>query len=142
MQSFALLIQGFERNIRTIGPCSGIGSLNSLAVLSYKSAAILILSNYFTNSARILTIRGKDSGGNAIYRGQESGITVSSGTTTDIGLVVVTQLPTATISSPLDGSTYTEGDSVIFSGTGSNTENGALSGASLVWTSSAAAPHH
>ncbi len=44
--------------------------------------------------------------------------------------------PTATITSPSDGSTYTHGESITFSGSGNDTEDGTLSGSSLVWTSS------
>lgn len=43
--------------------------------------------------------------------------------------------PTAAITIPSDGSTYTSVDSIIFSGTGYDTEDGALSGSSLVWKS-------
>jgi len=44
--------------------------------------------------------------------------------------------PTATITSPSDGSTYTQGDAISFSGTGEDAEDGTLTGSSLVWTSS------
>lgn len=44
-------------------------------------------------------------------------------------------LPTATITSPLNGSTFTEGDTITFTGSGSDTEDGALAGNSLTWTS-------
>jgi len=44
--------------------------------------------------------------------------------------------PTASITNPLDGSTYNQGDTITFSGTGSDTEDGTLTGTSLVWTSS------
>ncbi len=43
--------------------------------------------------------------------------------------------PTATITSPSDGSTYTEGDTITFTGTGEDAEDGTLTGDSLVWTS-------
>ena len=42
--------------------------------------------------------------------------------------------PTATITSP--SGTYTEGDTITFSGTGEDVEDGDLTGSSLVWTSS------
>ena len=45
-------------------------------------------------------------------------------------------LPTATINSPVDASVYTEGDLVTFTGTGTDTEDGTLSGGALVWSSS------
>lgn len=44
--------------------------------------------------------------------------------------------PTATITSPTDGSSYTQSDAISFSGTGADAEDGALTGSSLVWTSS------
>ncbi|MEA1876775.1 MAG: LpqB family beta-propeller domain-containing protein, partial [Bacteroidota bacterium] len=44
--------------------------------------------------------------------------------------------PTATITSPPNGATYTEGEEVAFRGSGDDTEDGALTGDSLVWTSS------
>ena len=44
--------------------------------------------------------------------------------------------PIATISSPSEGSTYTLGDTITFTGTGEDAEDGTLSGTSLVWTSS------
>jgi len=47
------------------------------------------------------------------------------------------QIPIATITSPEDGSTYNEGDVIIFDGYGMDTEDKNLSGNSLVWNSSA-----
>jgi len=44
--------------------------------------------------------------------------------------------PTATISSPSDLSTYAYGDNILFTGSCDDTEDGSLSGSSLVWTSS------
>ncbi|AHG87654.1 glycoside hydrolase family 18 [Gemmatirosa kalamazoonensis] len=44
--------------------------------------------------------------------------------------------PTATISAPTSGASVAQGASVTFTGAGSDPEDGALSGASLVWTSS------
>jgi hypothetical protein len=44
--------------------------------------------------------------------------------------------PTADITSPTGGSSYTEGDTITFSGIGSDPEDGTLIGSSLVWTSS------
>ncbi len=43
--------------------------------------------------------------------------------------------PTADISSPSGGSEYDVGDTIIFSGTGDDPEDGSLTGGSLVWTS-------
>lgn len=44
-------------------------------------------------------------------------------------------LPTATITSPSDGSIHIEGASIAFSGSGDDAEDGGLTGSSLVWTS-------
>jgi len=44
--------------------------------------------------------------------------------------------PNAEISSPSWGSDYNVGDTIVFDGTGTDTEDGNLTGASLVWTSS------
>ena len=44
--------------------------------------------------------------------------------------------PTATITTPTDGSIYTEGDTITFTGFGADAEDGILTGSSLVWTSS------
>ncbi len=43
--------------------------------------------------------------------------------------------PIATITSPTGGITYNEGDNISFSCTGSDTEDGSLTGGSLIWTS-------
>ena len=43
--------------------------------------------------------------------------------------------PTATISAPADGSSFAAGTSVTVTGTGTDPEDGALSGGSLAWTS-------
>ncbi|MGW8281856.1 MAG: PKD domain-containing protein, partial [Gemmatimonadota bacterium] len=43
--------------------------------------------------------------------------------------------PTATITAPADGSSFTESTNVSFRGTGIDPEDGALSGSELVWTS-------
>jgi len=43
--------------------------------------------------------------------------------------------PVATIQSPSDGGTYNQGESINFIGTGTDDEDGVLTGSSLVWTS-------
>ena len=43
--------------------------------------------------------------------------------------------PSVTITSPTDFSSYVQGDTISFSGTGEDSEDGTLSGTSLVWTS-------
>jgi len=50
--------------------------------------------------------------------------------------VTINEIPTATISAPTSGDTFTVGDTITFSGTGYDTEDGTLTGDSLVWMSS------
>ncbi|MEP6835505.1 MAG: S8 family serine peptidase [Gemmatimonas sp.] len=52
-----------------------------------------------------------------------------------IAAPVVNQAPSATISSPASGTSVALGTTLTFTGTGSDLEDGALSGASLKWTS-------
>ena len=63
----------------------------------------------------------------------------ASGTATVSILVLepgANTLPIAQITSPLADSEYNVGDNVIFEGSGTDAEDGNLTGASLVWTSS------
>jgi len=63
--------------------------------------------------------------------------TDSNGATgTDSVNITINASPTASITSPLNNSTYNEGETITFSGTGSDPEDGALTGTSLVWSSS------
>ncbi len=63
--------------------------------------------------------------------------TDSSGATGTDSVVVTVEntVPTATITNPAGTASYAGGSLVIFTGTGSDTEDGNLYGASLVWTS-------
>jgi uncharacterized protein (TIGR02145 family) len=45
------------------------------------------------------------------------------------------QPPTAAISSPSNGASYTQGQNISFTGSGNDPEDGTLTGSSLVWTS-------
>lgn len=56
-------------------------------------------------------------------------------TTTSITITTGNGPPTAVINNPLNGSTYKEGETLYFNGTANDTEDGALSGSNLVWTS-------
>ena len=63
-------------------------------------------------------------------------VTTAGGTGTDqITVTILNNDPTAAITAPADGSSFASGTSVAFTGTGTDPEDGALSGASLVWTS-------
>ncbi|AHG87656.1 glycoside hydrolase family 18 [Gemmatirosa kalamazoonensis] len=59
-----------------------------------------------------------------------------SNAVTPKALTVPNAAPTATISAPTSGASVAQGASVTFTGAGTDPEDGTLSGASLVWTSS------
>ena len=65
-----------------------------------------------------------------------SGLTNALTKVVTIPTATVNQSPTATVTSPSNNSTFLLGASVAFAGTGQDPEDGALAGASLVWTSS------
>ncbi|HSG07883.1 MAG TPA: IPT/TIG domain-containing protein, partial [Longimicrobiales bacterium] len=52
-----------------------------------------------------------------------------------VSVTSANRAPTAAITAPANGSTFTQGDNITFTGTGTDPEDGALSGARLVWTS-------
>jgi uncharacterized repeat protein (TIGR02543 family) len=70
-----------------------------------------------------------------------SGTSYAHGATFTMGSANVTlyanwnTVPVAVIASPADGSIYTYGDSITFTGSSTDAEDGGLSGTSLVWTS-------
>jgi PKD repeat protein len=67
-------------------------------------------------------------------------VTDANGTSSKTSSVTVTapvnQSPTASISAPTANGSFVQGSSISFAGTGTDPEDGTLSGASLVWTSS------
>ncbi|MEW5946357.1 MAG: carboxypeptidase regulatory-like domain-containing protein [bacterium] len=73
---------------------------------------------------------------------QQATITPSQTTTLTFSLTSTTgnNPPYAAIITPADGSTFTAGASITFSGTGADGEDGTLSGASLAWSSSIDGP--
>ncbi len=54
--------------------------------------------------------------------------------TATITVSILNTPPTAKINYPPDGSSFTSGDAIPFDGTGTDSEDGNLTGASLVWT--------
>ena len=72
---------------------------------------------------------GCGSGGDGVI--PVSGVSDGSGNTPP----TVNQSPTATISSPT-GTFFNEGENIVFSGTGTDVEDGQLNDGALVWTSS------
>jgi PKD repeat protein len=65
-----------------------------------------------------------------------AGLTNSVTKSVQVPTPATNQPPTASITSPANGASSVQGTSVSFAGSGSDPENGALSGASLAWTSS------
>jgi len=93
------------------------------------------------NSANNLTLQG---GWNSSFTARSSTSTVSSitiskthGTVTVEYLVIASDNspPTATITSPSGGTTFTQGREISFIGAGTDPEDGQLTGNSLIWTS-------
>jgi uncharacterized protein YjdB len=67
-------------------------------------------------------------------------VTDDDGASSPTALVVITvvlnQEPVATITSPTDAASFAVGETITFAGSGSDHEDGDLTGASLIWTSS------
>ena len=63
-------------------------------------------------------------------------ITDPNGSSSKTSTVIVNRPPSAIVTAPAANATFTLGSSVTFAGTGTDPEDGALTGASLVWTSS------
>lgn len=57
-------------------------------------------------------------------------------TSSPITVLIGNPAPVATITAPGDGTSYNRGDTITFRGTGTDTEDGNLTGSSLEWTSS------
>jgi hypothetical protein len=64
------------------------------------------------------------------------GLTNSTSKLVTIPTPATNQPPTATITAPANNASFPQGTSVSFAGTGQDPEDGALTGGSLVWTSS------
>ena len=61
---------------------------------------------------------------------------LTGSTSIQITITQPNQQPTATITAPASGSSFTEGTNISFQGSATDPEDGTLTGASLVWTSS------
>ena len=83
------------------------------------------VSSMLSIGTHAITLTAEDSGGATDAESITVHVIPLSGNT----------IPIATIASPLSGTTYTAGDSITFIGTGSDNEDGTLSGGSLVWSS-------
>jgi parallel beta-helix repeat protein len=100
------------------------GSLSSVSQLSPTSAQV----TYNPNA----NFYGSDS-----FSFQVSdGALDSSPATVSISITPVNDAPIPAISSPANNSTFTQGQAITFQGSANDVEDGSLTGASLVWTSS------
>lgn len=109
-------------------PEDGTLSGTSLTWTSSINGAIGTGASFSTSTlaagTHTITLTAKDSKG------------ATASTTRSITITVpVNQAPTASISSPANGTSFTQGASVTFIGAGSDPEDGALSGTSLTWSS-------
>ncbi|HKS07898.1 MAG TPA: Ig-like domain-containing protein [Gemmatimonadaceae bacterium] len=64
-----------------------------------------------------------------------AGATATATRSISVTAVVANESPSAQIATPANAASYVQGTSVSFTGSGNDPEDGALSGASLVWTS-------
>ncbi|MBF0225798.1 MAG: hypothetical protein HQK76_10115, partial [Desulfobacterales bacterium] len=87
---------------------------------------------------RTLKIYGIDSDGREIYYAEKGGISVKKGEYTYLGVLEMKPInykPVVKIDSPSDGSVFYEGQTISFSGSGTDLEDGVLGGNSLIWDS-------
>lgn len=122
----------FVSAVATQGTCAqdsgtvtcGLGTLSSGS-----TATVTIIVTVDQNTLGVII-------NNATVASDEFDPDGSNNTTTESTTVNPNAPPTASITSPADGATFSPTDSIAFSGSGDDTEDGALTGASLVWTSS------
>jgi len=81
-----------------------------------------VVTQTLSSGTHIITLRATDSQG-------------TSGTAT-LSLIIKNTPPMATINYPPDGSSFSLGQSIPFNGSGEDTEDGNITGTSLVWTAS------
>lgn len=81
-----------------------------------------VVTQTLSSGTHTITLRATDSQG-------------TSGTAS-ISLIIKNTPPVATINYPSDGSSFTLGQAIPFDGSGDDTEDGNITGSSLVWTAS------
>ncbi len=110
-----------------VDPESGTLSGSSLTWASSLDGALGTGTSFSVNSLSVgthsITLTARDALG-------------ASATTTVSLVVAANQAPTASITTPAANASFVRGSAVSFSGTGTDAEDGALSGASLSWSSS------
>ncbi len=97
-----------------------------------------VIDHVTVGEDRFFKVSGLDASGNERFRGEKTGVVIESGEN-DVGvieMVNVTSAPIAVISEPADGSIVSAGSDITFAGSASDGEDGVLTGASLLWSSS------
>ena len=139
-----LLYEGFI-GTPSSAPVASFTSSCSFLVCSFDATATTALSTatYSWNFGDATTGSGKTTSRTYVAAGTYTvtlTVTDANGASTKTNSVTVApamnQAPTASISTPVANGSFVQGASVSFAGTGTDAEDGALSGASLVWTSS------
>ena len=96
------------------------------------------LSGIKPQSNCTIVVSGLNSSDEIIYQGRKTGVNLVAGAN-NAGTIQVERLtnqaPVAVITNPGDYSTYTSGQSITFTGTGTDAEDGDMLGSSFVWTS-------
>ncbi len=93
------------------------------------------IDGVFASTGSPITLNNLSAGTHSITltaTDNEGAATISAPITITVG----NEQPTAAITAPSDGSVYNRGDTITFRGTGTDTEDGNLNGASLSWSSS------
>ncbi len=103
------------------GPLSGASLVWRSSLDNQIGTGATLAVDDLSSGTHVITLTATDSGGDT---GTDS-----------IVVTINNQLPTAVITSPSNNSTFDEGDTITLAGSGTDPEDGSLSGASLVWTS-------
>jgi len=123
----ATIFEGESLTFNGTGTDTEDGSLDgeSLEWISNKDGRVGIgvspTVTFLSSGAHTITLVATDSNG-------------ATGTAS-VGVTVGNTVPTAAITNPATSASYASGSLVIFTGTGTDTEDGNLYGSSLVWTS-------
>lgn len=96
-----------------------------------------VIENIPVGSQRRFILSGLDGSGRKRYHGEIGGVTITTGLNQvgAIDMELMNTAPAAEIVSPEDGAVFPNGSTVVFSGSGSDAEDGPLSGGALAWTS-------
>ncbi|MBC8088572.1 MAG: S8 family serine peptidase [Phycisphaerae bacterium] len=120
----------------TVMVCSmnGTSSTDDNGVTSYAWSMPGALVSVATGPTAIATFLAPGTKNITLTVTDGAGLTNSK--TTAVSLIAPNQAPSATITAPAAGASVVQGTAVTFAGTGSDPEDGTLSGVSLTWSSS------